>query len=139
MYISLNSHNPCVFILEPGQFVHLNKGRLHAFRKMTNSQLPTSDCHHNLRKKIINFKPTVCISIAWDWMYLGVTDDGICAEMKNLMDAVQSARNNKIQVLAIQKCSLMKLAEYHLQVLQCCKGTVNGTTNSVDAQALGKT
>ncbi len=29
---------PSTFILEPGEFVHINKGRLHAFRKLAPPQ-----------------------------------------------------------------------------------------------------
>lgn len=79
------SYNPSVFTLKPGQWVHINKGRMHAFRKLATSELPQSDCHHILRNQIIRDKELegvdVCISIAWDWMYRGVTKNGINQEL----------------------------------------------------------
>jgi hypothetical protein len=62
---------PSVFILQAGQFVHINKGRLHAFRKMTTENLPQRDAHAKLRKEVVardKLQPgLVCISIAHDW------------------------------------------------------------------------
>jgi hypothetical protein len=75
---------PSVFILKPGQFVHINKGRLHAFRKMSPAALPPSDCHFTLRSQLIadeNLVSTeqICVSVAWDWMvsivFIIVVDD----------------------------------------------------------------
>ena len=59
----------------------------------------------------------LCISIAWDRMYLGVTQKGISTEMKHMSSVIELARMEKKLPLAIQKCALMKLAEYHLQVV----------------------
>ena len=50
-------------------------------------------------------------------MYLGVTQGGISTEMEHMMYAIGLARNQKKVPLAIQKSALMKLAEYHLQVV----------------------
>jgi hypothetical protein len=60
-----------VFVLEPNEFLHINKGRLHAFRKLTVDELPESDCHAKLRADLINsagfvFSP-ICTSVAFDW------------------------------------------------------------------------
>ena len=38
---------PSVFVLKAEQYLHINKGRLHAFRKLQD----------------------FCFSIAWDWMF----------------------------------------------------------------------
>ena len=68
------SYEPSVFILGPGEHLHINKGRLHAFRKMTFEQLPESDCHCLLRQQKIAelqaqglTKAPICISVAYDW------------------------------------------------------------------------
>jgi hypothetical protein len=65
---------PSVFILKPGEHLHINKGRLHAFRKMTFDELPENDCHAQLRKNMILelkaqniHRPPLCISVAFDW------------------------------------------------------------------------
>jgi hypothetical protein len=64
-------YHPSVFILKAGQFVHINKGRLHAFRKMTTERLPEKDAHAKLRKEVVakdKLQPgLVCISVAHDW------------------------------------------------------------------------
>ena len=44
---------PTVCIVKPGQLIHINKGRLHAFRKMSISPLPDDDCHKDLREALI--------------------------------------------------------------------------------------
>jgi hypothetical protein len=68
---ALCRYYPSVFILQAGQFVHINKGRLHAFRKMTTEPLPQSDAHAKLRVEVVTkdkLQPgLVCISIAHDW------------------------------------------------------------------------
>ena len=65
---------PSVFILKPGQHLLINKGRLHAFRKLTFDELPVNDCHAQLRKNMISelkaqniHQPPLCISVAFDW------------------------------------------------------------------------
>ena len=65
---------PSVFVLKPGQLVHINKGRLHAFRKLAPAPLRPTDCHADLRQKVLaeleskGVKTEVlCFSVAWDW------------------------------------------------------------------------
>lgn len=71
---ALRRYCPSVFILKPGQHLLINKGRLHAFRKMTFDELPENDCHAQLRKRMIAelkaqniHRPPLCISVAFDW------------------------------------------------------------------------
>ena len=68
------SYCPSVFILKPGQHVLINKGRLHAFRKMTFDELPNTDCHAAQRSELVAMlkekkldRAPLCISIAYDW------------------------------------------------------------------------
>jgi len=62
-----------VFVLKPGQMVHINKGCLHMFRKMGPETLHEDDCHAKLRaaaRQEGNVGPPeeeVCYSVAWDW------------------------------------------------------------------------
>merc|ERR1712157_271046 len=82
---------PSMFTLEPGDLVHINKGRLHAFRKMSTSQLPESDCHADQRRQLIQSKgiageEKLCVSVAWDWMYRGVTSAGINKEVCTVLE-----------------------------------------------------
>jgi len=67
------NYYPSVFVLKPGQFVHINKGRLHAFRKLSPTALPLNDCHRQLRLDAIADDKLgsiehLCVSVAWDWM-----------------------------------------------------------------------
>lgn len=109
------SYNPSVFTLKPGQWVHINKGRMHAFRKLATSELPQSDCHHILRNQIIRDKELegvdVCISIAWDWMYRGVTKNGINQELTCSLKCAELARLNGQQALAIPETATLKVAK----------------------------
>lgn len=105
------SYCPSVFILKPGQLVHINKGRLHAFRKLVPAALPSTDCHAKLRSNLLSdldlddprkypaeFR---CLSVAWDWMYRGVTEEGINREAVATLECAILNRQRKLQSLAI--------------------------------------
>jgi hypothetical protein len=82
---------PTTIIVKPGQLIHINKGRLHAFRKMSVRNLPEDDCHYQLRKDLIAEKEMqseeLCVSIAWDWMYRGKTPARIHREVMASLEA----------------------------------------------------
>lgn len=88
---------PVVLILGPGELLHINKGRLHAFRKLDlNRKLPETDCHHEMRldmkgklKQDSASKP--CMSIAWDYNYIGISARG---RANSMLDAFRSERRN---------------------------------------------
>jgi hypothetical protein len=70
----LFSFEPSVLILGPGEHIHLNKGRLHAFRKFTFDPLHRTDCHYQLHTELCTKlrnegmeQSPLCISIAYDW------------------------------------------------------------------------
>jgi hypothetical protein len=74
MLLFCGSYCPSVFILKPGQHLIINKGRLHAFRKLTFDKLSEEDCHSKLRESLkqeLNsqniHRPPLCISVAFDW------------------------------------------------------------------------
>jgi hypothetical protein len=82
----MRSYCPSVFILKPGQHLLINKGRLHAFRKMTFDELRDDDCHAKLRKSLTHelksrniHRPPLCISVAFDWyvLYLLAIGSGV--------------------------------------------------------------
>ncbi|KAK1736014.1 hypothetical protein QTG54_013150 [Skeletonema marinoi] len=105
---------PSVFILKPGQMVHINKGRLHAFRKLSTSSLHGTDCHHDLRQKLqesIGNIEQLCFSIAWDWMFKGVTSEGINRELSSILECVHLNRAHNLQSLAIPETALLFLAK----------------------------
>eukprot|EP00934_Nitzschia_sp_Nitz4_P008353 Nitzschia sp. Nitz4//scaffold74_size92883//47486//53507//NITZ4_004826-RA/size92883-augustus-gene-0.13-mRNA-1//-1//CDS//3329557604//8343//frame0 len=106
---------PSVFILKPGQHLHINKGRLHAFRKMTVSQLPESDCHSALRANLVREKEItteqLCVSIAWDWMFRGKTPRGINREIVVALEASTLNRKKGKLSLGIPEMSLLRMAQ----------------------------
>ena len=111
------NYYPSVFILKPGQFVHINKGRLHAFRKMSTSNLPPTDCHSKLRQKNIEklklgTSEQICISVAWDWMYRGVTSEGINREIVSTLDCAELLRHHRTQSLAIPGTAILHMASH---------------------------
>lgn len=105
-------------MLKPGQLLHINKGRLHAFRKMSTLQLEANDCHSALRQKCIveNNLTTdcICMSIAWDWMYRGVTKRGMQDEVNHTLNSASLARSHGRQSLAIPQLSLIETAKCFL-------------------------
>lgn len=72
-WIRPHRYCPSVFVLKPGQMIHINKGRLHMFRKMGPEELHKDDCHAKLREaarqegKLDPTEEEVCRSVAWDW------------------------------------------------------------------------
>lgn len=105
---------PSVFILKPGQMVHINKGRLHAFRKLSTSSLYVTDCHHDLRQNLresIGSTEQLCFSIAWDWMFKGVTSEGINREFSSILECVRLNSAHNLQSLAIPETALLFLAK----------------------------
>ena len=74
LLIKFQSYCPSVFILKLGQHVLINKGRLHAFRKVTFDELPNTDCHAAQRDELVAMlkekeidRAPLCLSIAYDW------------------------------------------------------------------------
>lgn len=94
--------------------VHINKGRLHAFRKLSPSSLYDTDCHHDLRQNLqqsIGGTEQLCFSIAWDWMFKGVTSEGINRELSSILECVRLNREHNLQSLAIPETALLFLAK----------------------------
>ncbi|KAL3799181.1 hypothetical protein ACHAW5_005458 [Stephanodiscus triporus] len=109
---------PSVFILKAGQVVHINKGRLHAFRKLSPLPLHETDCHYELRKSILQTKEQtkedICCSIAWDWMFKGVTSEGINREVSSILECSRLNRQHYLQSLAIPETALLFLAKENI-------------------------
>ncbi len=107
---------PSVLILKPGQLIHINKGRLHAFRKLSIHKLPVNDCHATLRADVLLEEKLeqeqLCMSVAWDWMFQGVTEAGIHREVSTAMECAALNRINGVQSLGIPEASLLQTAKY---------------------------
>lgn len=112
------SYCPVVLVLEPGEHLHIGKGRFHAFRKLSSETLANIDCHSDLREETlrklrmegIDFGSIVNFSIAWDWSFLGWTAEGINREMVAALEYALRNRNvlQPKQSLAIPKLCLLK-------------------------------
>jgi hypothetical protein len=117
MYWKGMNYCPAVFILQEGQHVHINKGRLHAFRKLTPHTLPENDCHFELRDALIKEKrlspraPPTCTSIAWDWQFSGFHAEGIHRETVAILEsALLVNKKEGCMCLAIPNASLLAMA-----------------------------
>ena len=107
--------------------------RLHAFRKLSPSPLQEDDCHHDLRKAIlpsIHVKDLICVSVAWDWMFKGVTSDGINREVSSILECARLNQKQSVQSLAIPETSLLFLARDHLGLIQVSKDKSEGRMDS---------
>jgi hypothetical protein len=109
--------------------VHINKGRLHAFRKMATAQLPENDCHYTIRSELIRkeqlTKDVTCVSVAWDWMYRGISSKGIHEELDSTLQCAQLAKNHGRQSLAIPETVTFRLVKSLLSELKANKKTVS--------------
>jgi hypothetical protein len=112
------SYYPSVFILKPGQFVHINKGRLHAFRKLSPTLLPEHDCHAKMREKVLSqfnekqlLDLSICISIAWDWTFRGLTAEAIHCELSSMFQCAALNQEHRAQSLAIPETCLLHAAK----------------------------
>eukprot|EP00554_Chaetoceros_debilis_P012240 CAMPEP_0194110982 /NCGR_PEP_ID=MMETSP0150-20130528/10091_1 /TAXON_ID=122233 /ORGANISM="Chaetoceros debilis, Strain MM31A-1" /LENGTH=1306 /DNA_ID=CAMNT_0038800289 /DNA_START=328 /DNA_END=4248 /DNA_ORIENTATION=+ len=112
------NYYPCVFILKPGQFLHINKGRLHAFRKAGRNPVDPKDCHSDIREECMAngaIKPgSICKSIAWDWMYTGTTEKGIHEEVSYALSCARLAKKHGVQSLAIPESCIIQMANHHI-------------------------
>ena len=85
---------PTCFVLEAGEYVHINKSRLHAFRKQTPNDADADE--------------DICVSVAWDWIFQGVTKHGIEAEATVALESAKNNRNGKVPSLAITETAVIE-------------------------------
>ena len=72
--------------------MHINKGRLHCFRK---------------KAPAVGTKEELCVSVAWDWIFAGVTAKGVQAETAAAMQAARLNAKKGVQSLGvIDACTL---------------------------------
>jgi hypothetical protein len=80
------------------------------------------DCHSQLRRDIVSIDDLpgekVCVSVAWDWMFLGHTPTGINDEFRVCLEASTVNRSKRLQSLAIPEASLLFLAIEYLSQLR---------------------
>ena len=73
--------------LSHGEYLHINKGRLHIFRKSTN-QGPHVSLEDLQRRKWQD----ICVSVAWDWVYEGYSPQGTEREFVQMLSAAAENR-----------------------------------------------
>lgn len=134
------NYYPSYFILKPGQHVHLNKGRLHAFRKLSPDKLNTMDCHYELRQKTMKEENLgtdehICMSVAWDWLYTGVSASGISKEIASTLECARLNRINTRQSLAIPETCLIQHAKHLVSEFHTLSNREDNNSNSSNASA----
>jgi hypothetical protein len=87
---------------------------------MATSKLPESDCHCETRAKVIEQNQltgeTICMSVAWDWMFRGTTTAGINREVCSVIEATILNRKYGKVSLAIPETSLLQMAKVYVPV-----------------------
>ena len=75
------------------------------------------DCHEKPRREClpsIQDEDLTCRSIAWDWMFKGVTSAGINREVSSIIECARLNQSEEVQSLAIPETALLFLALKHL-------------------------
>ena len=83
---------------------------------MSTAALPESDCFAERRKNVIQIKglegqEKLCISIAWDWMYRGISAAGINREVCTVLEGALLNKVNNVKSLAIPELALIQMAK----------------------------
>lgn len=89
---------------------------------MSHFPLEANDCQSAICTKVINEcaikKDIVCLSVAWDWMYLGKTCEGIQEEVAQTLDSVKLAMENGLESLSIPQLSIIETTKVNLAKYQ---------------------
>lgn len=82
---------------------------------MMYQELDPHDCHFNLRNDILrNIQCTnsICVSLAWDWQFNGITKDGVDKISRSVHTAMLENRKSCTQSLAVHETALLRLAKH---------------------------
>lgn len=78
--------------------------------------LPLSDCYSKIRADLIEeeenitYSKTLCLSLAWDWMFKGISSEGINREILSILEYAKLNRQNNAITLAIPETYLLQMA-----------------------------
>lgn len=109
-----------ILVLEPGQLLFIDAGRLHIFRKMSYNKLPPTDPFFEKRTTYMheitpasNALNRWNVSIAWDFLYTGYKKESIrsLAERK-WFNSVGAAHNNILSQGCIEVPLMILLTKY---------------------------
>jgi len=106
---------------------------------MSSDNLPVEDCHYHLRKKKLEelkkadpSPDLLCVSVAWDWMYLGHTPRTVNREVSTTLLASHCCRKLRVACLGIPETSLLRLG-------QICSSHVVSRTEKYKKEEQAKT
>jgi hypothetical protein len=114
--LRFTSYCPSVFILEPRQYLHINKGRLYATRQLSAEALPFDDCHAKLRQKHVQENPEIasinlCVTVSWNWMFVGVSRAGVHREVVSLLECAELSRRQRQPTVTPPETCLRQMAK----------------------------
>jgi hypothetical protein len=96
---------PVSVVLSPGELLHINKGRLHCFMKAFAPPTPTP--RPARAGTACNPPETPALSIAWDWVNIGV--EGTCDEVSYSLERSAENRTEGLSSLARPETCLIKM------------------------------
>jgi len=82
---------------------------------MSYTTLSKADCHYELRESLLkqielnDSKPSYCISLAWDWLYIGETESWISKSAEYLHSRSTHNQSLQIKPLAVFDTSLLRV------------------------------
>jgi hypothetical protein len=99
---------------------------------MSPLKLMKSDCHSNLRQRIVAddslVNEVVCVSIAWDWLFLGHSSKGIEEEMSVSLEAARINSTKGLHSLSVAEVCLIYLAIEYLSQYEAVINNVERTS-----------
>jgi hypothetical protein len=73
-HLEKNGFHWSTMLIQDGEFIHINKGRIHFWRVIESTQ---TTCNEKKKK---NTMMTPCVFLTWEWVYQGVSQRGISHE-----------------------------------------------------------
>lgn len=137
------SYCPILLTLRPGEHLHINKGRIHAFRKVDwYKELNADDCHFEMRKKLQNDlgegkRDNRCVSLAWDWINKGRTSLGVARELSTSVKAHnRKASSNRSNVDGDGEQILGKVMHFSISLANTLNHELQDTADGDKTKAM---
>lgn len=82
--------------------------------------LSPEDCHASIRDEYTCPRTEeACVSISWEWMFRGMSPEGINREVLAALEAAIRNRQQKLPSLGIPELSLMRMAQAYAAPTRC--------------------
>ena len=95
---------------------------------MSLNELPSDDCHYEARRAMIQTEKLeserLCVSVAWDWNFLGISEHGIYREVTVNLESTILNRLRGVRSLAIPEFSVLEAAR-HFAKPACRPSTID--------------